>query len=150
MKEILREIGMIARALDSISNIEFKEYDLTKGQYLYLVRICESPGIIQEKVAEMIKVDRTTAARAISKLELNGFIVKKDDPQNKKIKKLFPTEKGTSVYPFIIREHDYSNSVALKGFTESEEETIFKLLQKVRNNIEGDWELVKKGNKRNY
>ncbi len=44
MKEILREIGMIARALDSISNIEFKEYELTKGQYLYLVRICESPG----------------------------------------------------------------------------------------------------------
>lgn len=30
MKEVLREIGMIARALDSISNIEFKEYDLTK------------------------------------------------------------------------------------------------------------------------
>ncbi len=30
MKEILREIGMIARALDSISNIEFKEFDLTK------------------------------------------------------------------------------------------------------------------------
>jgi hypothetical protein len=26
MKEILREIGMIARALDSISNIEFKEF----------------------------------------------------------------------------------------------------------------------------
>ena len=42
MKEILREIGMIARALDSISNIEFKEYELTKGQYLYLVRICET------------------------------------------------------------------------------------------------------------
>ncbi|CEE00110.1 hypothetical protein B4064_3712 [Caldibacillus thermoamylovorans] len=38
MKEILREIGMIARALGSISNIEFKEFDLTKGQYLYLVR----------------------------------------------------------------------------------------------------------------
>lgn len=36
MKEILREIGMIARALDSISNIEFKEFDLTKGQYCIL------------------------------------------------------------------------------------------------------------------
>ncbi len=31
MKEILREIGTIARALDSISNIEFKEIDLTKA-----------------------------------------------------------------------------------------------------------------------
>jgi DNA-binding MarR family transcriptional regulator len=150
MKEILREIGMIARALDSISNIEFKEYDLTKGQYLYLVRICENPGIIQEKLAEMIKVDRTTAARAIKKLEINGFIEKKEDKHNKKIKKLFPTEKGKNVYPFIKRENDYSNSVALEGFSEREVETISDLLQRVRKNVEKDWETVKKGNKRNY
>ncbi|WP_047152503.1 MarR family winged helix-turn-helix transcriptional regulator [Aneurinibacillus tyrosinisolvens] len=150
MKEILREIGMIARALDSISNIEFKEYDLTKGQYLYLVRICENPGIIQEKLAEMIKVDRTTTSRAIKKLEINGFIEKKEDKHNKKIKKLFPTEKGKNVYPFIKRENDYSNIVALEGFSEREVETIFNLLQRVRKNVEKDWEFVKKGNKRNY
>lgn len=150
MKEILREIGMIARALDSISNIEFKEYDLTKGQYLYLVRICENPGIIQEKLAEMIKVDRTTAARAIKKLEMNGFIEKKEDEQNKKIKKLYPTEKGKTVYPFIVRENNHSNKVALSGFSEKEVETIFNLLQRVRKNIEIDWDFVKKGNKRNY
>lgn len=150
MKEILREIGIIARALDSISNIEFKDYELTKGQYLYLVRICENPGIIQEKLAELIKVDRTTAARAIQKLEMNGFIEKKDDEQNKKIKKLFPKEKGKKIYPFIKRENDYSNSVALAGFSETEAETIFNLLQRIRKNVEKDWEFVKKGNKRNY
>ncbi|MFJ7647487.1 MarR family winged helix-turn-helix transcriptional regulator [Lysinibacillus sp. NPDC097279] len=150
MEEILREIGMIARALDSISNIEFKEYDLTKGQYLYLVRICENPGIIQEKLAEMIKVDRTTAARAIKKLEMNGFIEKKEDDHNKKIKKLFPTEKGKTIFPIIKRENDYSNSVALAGFSESESQTIFHLLKRVRENVEVDWEYVKKGNKRDY
>ncbi|TQR12946.1 MarR family winged helix-turn-helix transcriptional regulator [Psychrobacillus soli] len=150
MKEILREIGMIARALDSISNIEFKEFDLTKGQYLYLVRICENPGIIQEKLAEMIKVDRTTAARAIKKLEMKGFIEKEDDQHNKKIKKLFPTEKGKKTYPFIKIENDYSNFIALEGFSENEAEIIFNLLQRVRKNVEKDWEFVKKGNKRNY
>ncbi|POR28719.1 MarR family winged helix-turn-helix transcriptional regulator [Paenibacillus polymyxa] len=150
MKEVLREIGMIARALDSISNIEFKEYDLTKGQYLYLVRICENPGIIQEKLAEMIKVDRTTASRVIKKLVINGFIEKKEDNHNQKIKKLYPTDKGNNVYPFIKRENDYSNNVALEGFSEREVETIFNLLQRVRENIGEDWEFVKKGNKRNY
>ncbi|PAV34477.1 MarR family transcriptional regulator [Bacillus licheniformis] len=150
MKDILREIGMIARALDSISNIEFKEHDLTKGQYLYLVRICENPGIIQEKLAEMIKVDRTTAARAIKKLEMKGFIERRDDEHNKKIKKLFPTEKGNEVFPFIKRENDHSNRVALEGFSEGEAEIIFNLLQRVRKNVEKDWEFVKKGNKRNY
>lgn len=150
MKDVLREIGMIARALDSISNIEFKEYDLTKGQYLYLVRICENPGIIQEKLAEMIKVDRTTASRAIGKLEINGFIEKRDDKHNQKIKKLYPTEKGENIYPFIKKENDYSNMKALVGFSESETEIISTLLQRVRKNIEIDWEYVKKGSKRNY
>lgn len=150
MKEILREIGMIARALDSISNIEFKEFDLTKGQYLYLVRICENPGIIQEQLVEMIKVDRSTATRAIQKLEMNGFIEKKEDPNNKKIKRLFSTENGTTVYPFIKRENDYSNLVALEGFSAKETENTFDHLQRIRKNIEKDWEFVKKGNKRNY
>lgn len=150
MKEILREIGMIARALDSISNIEFKELNLTKGQYLYLVRICENPGIIQERLAEMIKADRTTAARAIKKLEMQGFIEKKNEDSNQKNKKLFPTEKGQEVYPFLKREGEYSDKVALSGFSPEELETILNLLQRVRSNIEVDWEFVKKGNKREY
>ena len=104
MKGILREIGMIARALDSISNIEFKEYDLTKGQYLYLVRVCENPGIIQEKLAEMIKVDRTTAARAIKKLELHGFIEKKEDQHNRKIKNSFQRRKG-NMFILLYKEN---------------------------------------------
>ncbi|RAS78674.1 MarR family winged helix-turn-helix transcriptional regulator [Priestia endophytica] len=150
MDDVLREIGMIARALDSISNIEFKEHNLTKGQYLYLVRICEHPGIIQEKLAEMIKVDRTTAARSIKKLETEGFIEKKDDHYNKKIKKLFPTGKGKEVYPFLRREGDHSEKVALTGFSEQERKEVFQLVQRIRKNIEGDWEAVKKGKKREY
>ncbi|AIQ14387.1 MarR family winged helix-turn-helix transcriptional regulator [Paenibacillus durus] len=150
MREILREIGMIARAFDSISNIEFKELELTKGQYLYLIRICEQPGIIQEKLAEMIKVDRTTASRAIAKLELQGFVEKRSDPDNRKIKKLYPTAKGEEVYPFLKRESDYSDQSALAGLSDEEIETLYKLLKKVRRNTEQDWEYVKKGNKRSY
>ncbi|WP_342435426.1 MarR family transcriptional regulator [Paenibacillus sp. FSL L8-0436] len=150
MKEILREVGMIARALDSISNIEFKELDLTKGQYLYLVRIYENPGIIQEKLSEMIKVDRTTAARAIQKLEIQGFIEKKDDETNRKIKRLFTTEKGKQAYSFLKREGDHTDSVALAAFSEKEQETLFRLLLRVRKNVEVEWESVKKGNKREY
>jgi DNA-binding MarR family transcriptional regulator len=150
MAEILREIGMIARVLDSIANIEFKEYDLTRGQYLYLIQICENPGIIQEKLAEMIKVDRTTASRAIKKLEANGFIEKQADPTNRKIKHIFPTEKGTAISPNINRENEHSEGVALQGLSEEEATVLIGLLQRVRKNVESDWEYVKKGNKRNY
>lgn len=150
MKEILREIGMIARALDSISNLEFKELNLSKGQYVYIVRICENPGIIQEQLIDLIKVDRSTATRVLQKLETSGFIEKRPDGFNKKIKKIFPTDKGNSIYPFIIKEHTYSNEVALTGFSESEKHEVFEYLHRIRTNIEKDWEYVKKGNKRDY
>ena len=150
MDDIIREIGMISRSLDSISNIEFKEIELTRGQYLYLVRICEHPGIIQEKLAEMIKVDRTTTARAIKRLEEKGMVQSAADQTNKKIKKLYPTDKGKKIYPFIIREHHYSNQVALKGLTSAEVEQLQRMLKKVRQNVSEDWNFVKKGNKRIY
>ena len=95
-------------------------------------------------------VDRTTAARAIKKLEMNGFIEKRNDAHNKKIKKLYPTEKALTIYPSIIKEHEYSNTMALDGIADQEIEQLFTALQKVRKNVEVDWEYVKKGNKRKY
>ncbi|EOH97541.1 MarR family winged helix-turn-helix transcriptional regulator [Enterococcus pallens] len=150
MNEVLREIGMIARALDSISNIEFKELDLNRGQYLYLVRIYENPGIIQEQLAELIMVDRTTISRAINRLQEKGFIYRQEDPINKKIKRLYVTEKGQELYPYIMRENEYSTQTALAGLTAADIQQLQEALSIVRGNVSSDWEFVKKGNKRNY
>lgn len=40
--------------------------------------------------------------------------------------------------------------VVLFGFIFEEKEIIFVFIYRVRNNIEWDWEYVKKGNKRDY
>ncbi|EOT39300.1 MULTISPECIES: MarR family winged helix-turn-helix transcriptional regulator [Enterococcus] len=150
MTDILRDLGKIARALDSIANIEFKEFSLTRGQYLYLVRIYENPGIIQEKLAELIKVDRTTAARAIAKLEKNGLIEKQPQADNKKNKSLFVTNKGAKIAPIIQAENQYSNKVALKDFSEPEMQQLAAYLARVEKNVAKDWDLVKKGERRLY
>jgi DNA-binding MarR family transcriptional regulator len=149
-ENVLRSIGVIARALDSIANIEFKQFDLTRGQYLYLVRVCEHPGIIQERLIEMIKVDRTSASRVIKKLEKNGFIMRQADEVNKKIKHIFPTDKGQRIYPQIKRENDYSTTVALQGLSSAQIKTVTQLLTKMSANVSADWEGVKKGQPRQY
>jgi DNA-binding MarR family transcriptional regulator len=148
--EVLRDIGKIARALDSIANIEFKEYQLSKGQYLYLIRIFENPGIIPDRLAEMIKVDRTTAARAIKKLEEKGFIRKEADDVNKKIRRLFVTEDGAKLVPIIQLENQYSNQIALQNLSKKEIEAFSKALKIVAATIDKEWTSVKKGNKRPY
>ncbi|WP_373208203.1 MarR family winged helix-turn-helix transcriptional regulator [Enterococcus raffinosus] len=150
MIDVLRDIGKIARALDSIANIEFKDYQLSKGQYLYLIRISENPGIIPDKLAEMIKVDRTTAARALKKLEEKGLIEKKADLQNKKIRRLFITSDGATLVPIIRLENEYSNQIALENLSEQEILVFSKTLKTVVENIDKEWVSVKKGNTRPY
>ncbi|KRM57926.1 hypothetical protein C5L31_000124 [Secundilactobacillus malefermentans] len=150
MANILRSIGVVARALDSIANIEFKQYELARGQYMYLTRICENPGIIQERLAEMICTDRTTAARAVQRLAENDFIERRFDSENRKTKHLYPTKKGLKVYEPIKRENDYSTEVAFQGFSAEERKNAEQLLDKMSVNIAQNWDYVKKGNKRNY
>ena len=148
--KVLREIGIIARALDSIANIEFRDLELARGQYLYLVRIGEQPGIIQEELSDLLKVDRSTVARSVKKLADKGFIRELNDPSNQKIKKWILTEKGQALYPFILAEHAYSEKAALKRFSKPEILQLEEWLAKMRENVAADWELVKKGQKRNY
>ncbi|EOL43165.1 hypothetical protein RV11_GL000619 [Enterococcus phoeniculicola] len=150
MDTILRDIGVIARALDSIANVEFKEYELTRGQYVYLVRIYENQGIIPEHLADMIKVDRSTASRAIQRLVEKGFVKKELDNENKKIIHLEVTARGRERAQFILREHAYSSLTALKGISESDQQTLNKLVKKMKHNVEKDWHLVKNGGKREY
>lgn len=150
MIDILREVGMIERALDSISNIEFKDINLSNLQFLYVVRIYEHPGIIAEQLANLIKVDRTTLARAVRRLEKQGYVYRENDPDNKKIKHLYVTEKGKQIYPFIIRENSHSNEVALQGFTPEEAQQVHDYLKRIRQNIDADWKFVKRGGKRKY
>ena len=147
---ILREIGIIARALDSIANIEFRDIDLARGQYLYLVRIAENPGIIQEELSDLLKVDRSTVARSVKKLESKGLLEQRPAANNRKNKEWFVTEKGEKLYPFILAENDYSEETSLQGFSQAEVQVLEKMLVRVRENITGDWEAVKKGQKRNY
>lgn len=150
MQQILRRIGQISRCFETISNIEFKELNLGKNQYLYLLRINENPGIIQGQLAELLNIDRTSVAKAIKKLEADGWIEKRDSFLNKKELQLFPTKKGKEIYSFLKNEGDYSSAVALRGFSEEEKELLLSMLERMQQNIEPDWQLVKRGIKRDY
>lgn len=150
MNEILREIGKLYRCLDSISNIEFKQFQLAKGQYAYLVRVCENPGIIQERISEMLKIDRATASRAIQKLEQAALVEKREDTQNRRVHRLFPTERGMQVFEVLKAEEDHSGETTLRGISEADRAVLLQLLSRMQNNLDPEWTFVKKGGQRSY
>ena len=86
----------------------------------------------------------------LKSLKKMALLKEKSDPTNKKIKRLYVTQKGKEIYPFIIRENQFSNREALKGFSEKEAQQVRDYLVRIRKNIDGDWDTVKHGGTRQY
>lgn len=150
MIDVLREVGMINRALDSIANAEFKDLGLANRQFIYLVRIYEHPGIIAEQLADLVKVDKTTLARAVRRLINQDYVRRESDPDNKKIRHLFISDKGKQAYQILIRENRYSNQMSLQGFSDEEIQTLHDYLVRMRKNVDANWQFIKHGGKRQY
>jgi DNA-binding MarR family transcriptional regulator len=140
---ILREIGMMARCIQSISDINFKELHLQKGQYIYLTRICENPGITMIDLSTMLKVDKSSATKAIPKLEEAGYISKQRDDSDKRLWRLYPESTGLKVYEAVIREENRNISVCFENFSDEEKAAALIVVSRMRENIEEDWKEIK-------
>ncbi|QPS71729.1 MarR family winged helix-turn-helix transcriptional regulator [Lactococcus garvieae] len=150
MTKVLRKIGNIFRGLATISNIEFKPLGLHNGSYLYLNRIAENPGIINDELAEITRTDRTTTAKTVKRLIDVGLVHKALDPSNKKVRRLFTTEEGKSLYQQLIKEENYSEIQALSGLSYAEQAELLRLLRIVEKNVAKDLLYVKNGKSRKY
>ncbi|MCT8976655.1 MarR family transcriptional regulator [Clostridium sp. CX1] len=134
---------MLSRCIHSISDIKFKEINLQKGQFIFLTRICENPGINQIDLSTLLKVDKTTTTKAIQKLIEADYIDKKRDDIDKRMWRLYPKEKGLDIYSFIIDEENRNIKVCFQNFSKEEKELACQLVKKMRENIENDWKEIK-------
>lgn len=134
---------MVSRCINTISDIKFREFDLQKGQFTFLTRVCEHPGINQIDLSNLLKVDKTTTTKAIQKLIDSGYIRKTRDTLDKRMWRLFAEKKGLQIYHLLIEEENHNIAVCLSSFTDEEKETIQQLVKNMRQNIENRWRKLK-------
>lgn len=140
---ILREIGMLSRCIHTISDTKFRTFDLQKGQFIFLTRVCENPGINQIDLSNLLKVDKTTTAKALQKLINAGYIRKTRDNLDKRMWRLSAEQKGLEIYNLVVEEENHNIAACFANFTEEEKQLTQHLIKKMCQNIENDWKLLK-------
>lgn len=149
-KQILREIGKIYRALNSSSDCLMKFIALEKGQYQYLLRVKENPGINQQDLSLELLVDKTTTAKAVNKLVAKGYILKRNDKTDKRNFNLFLTEKGKDTCVFLDKEEQFTMKKSLEKVELPDQETLLKELITIRENVAKLYAEIKDGDKEYY
>ena len=132
MFKIIRTIGDITRTIQIDSNNHFKEFGLNNNLYIYIVRICEQPGMFLGELADNVQIDRTTAFRTIKKLVKLGYFKLKKDSVNQKIKRVYPTEKAMDIYPQLHEYEQQQSDFLLSNLSTEEIAQLKQLMAKLK------------------
>ncbi|MCY7171328.1 MarR family winged helix-turn-helix transcriptional regulator [Streptococcus gallolyticus] len=132
MFDIIRTIGAVTRTIQIDSNNHFKELGLNNNLFIYIIRVCEKPGMFLGELADNVQIDRTTAFRTIKKLATLGYFELKKDAVNQKIKRVYPTEKAMNIYPQLHEYEQKQSDFLLSNLSTEEIAQLKQLMAKLK------------------
>ncbi|KEJ00510.1 MarR family transcriptional regulator [Clostridium botulinum A2B7 92] len=127
-------ISMLYRAGNCYINKELCKYGIGSGQYIFLLYLYNNNGCNQEEISTALNVDKGTTARALQKLEKEGYINKEIDKNDRRINHILVTEKGSEIKHIIMKVLNSWGKMLYIDFTEEEKKELLKLLEKASLN----------------
>jgi DNA-binding MarR family transcriptional regulator len=128
-------ISAIYRHLQILISAQLQPYRIGSGQYIFLLTIARKEGISQKVLSEKLLIDKTTTAKAIKKLEAEGYVRRETDPADKRYSLLYLTESGRAVLPKVQAAlHDISGK-SRTGMDDEEFQLLLALLKKMLSNV---------------
>lgn len=110
---------------------ELADLQLNSGQHFYILKICDEPGITQDRLITLVHVNPSNVTRALAYLEKEGFIEKRHNKKDRRTYHLFPTEKSKRVYSKIKIVKKSWEMAFLQVLSSTEKDEIESLLKKV-------------------
>jgi len=133
-KSIGRWISILYRYGQCFLDKQLKPYHLGSGQFIFLAVLLYKDGISQENLANYLEIDKGTTARAIKKLEEEGYVIRKTDPNDKRANLVKVTNKALAIKPLLQQISQKWTKKLTIDFTQEEEETVIKLLERMAEN----------------
>ncbi len=128
-------ISYLLRAQAAFYTQRLKPYNISYGQFPFLMVLYHKDGVNQETIAKKLLFNKATIARAIDKLEREGYVYRRQDERDARANRIFLTEKGREIKPVILGLSNEWNSVLLAEFTDVERLVLKELMRKVVSNV---------------
>ena len=127
-------IALIYRCSQSYFNEKLKKYGLGNGQYVFLLHLLDHEGINQETLAHMVKIDKTTAARAVARLVRAGYVSRTVSDKDRRAYVLRTTEKAQTVKQALKKTMDDWYKILVQDFSPEECRQFDKLMKQAVQN----------------
>lgn len=92
-----RKITKIAREAEKLVLIAIRNEGVGASEIDLIHALRHNPGCTQAKLAEILHADKAAIARRTKNLENKGYLVRKDDPNDKRSQLIYPTEQADTL-----------------------------------------------------
>ena len=136
------EIGfyfsLIKKKMDKHMNEGLRKYDLTKSQrdVLGYLHFTDKEIVIQKDIEEHFHISNPTVTGILNRLEQKGFIERKHNPKDKRVRTIVLTQKEQDLHEDIenqirIMESKFENALGIE-----KQKQLLEILKELAQNLE--------------
>ncbi len=125
----------VTRLMKRLFDKRMSTLDLTRSQWWVLNFLYFNEGINQSDFAVLLDIEKAPLSRLLYRMEKKGWIERRSDKNDKRIKNLFLSKK---IKPLIVDMRDMANITrqqALSGLSEKEQIIFRENLKKIKQTL---------------
>jgi len=132
MHHIAQTISELSRCRRQYIAERMLPYEMKTCSAMNLYYICSKPGISQDALTRQRGADKSSIARQAATLEEEGYITRVPCRDDKRVMKLYPTDKALELLPKITEVLDFWEEMLTQDLTEAEIGVLIGLLDRMR------------------
>ena len=140
--KLLNKAQIIKKLYSNVFERIALEYNITANEVMILTFLKDDfDQDMATDIVNTLMISKSHVSLSVNNLEKVGYIVKKQDLNDKKKIHLVITEKAKPILDEIDEEQNKLYEVIFKGISEGEKEILKLILQKMCNNINEEFDL---------
>ncbi|MFA6810907.1 MAG: MarR family transcriptional regulator [Desulfoplanes sp.] len=124
------------KAFSAVLEKRLVDTGVSRVQFMALAHLIALGAMPQKDLAELLSITSASTVRLVDRLCRDGWAECSADPADRRIKRIAPTPKALGVWEEISFHAREITARAYAGLAPEDIDTVKKVLQKVRNNLQ--------------
>ena len=123
------------RVMNNLYDKKFNKYNLTGAQVSILSILWKRDGVTQKEFNEQLNLRAPSVSGLVDILCDKGLIIRKQDPEDARFKRIFLTEEGKKLKNNSMEVIKETQDEILKGFSEEEKVIFVSWMKRLNQNL---------------
>jgi MarR family transcriptional regulator for hemolysin len=134
-REIAFTVKDVARMLGTYADQQGRNLGISRAQWTVLVRLERTEGLNQAELAELLDLQPITLTRLLDKLDENGLIERRADPNDRRANRLYLKPAARPLLEQLAHLGEGLMATVLEGVDPESKERMLRDLRVMKDNL---------------